>query len=404
MPGHYGRSSSGGSRGSAAPGGTGGGGGGWSPGVGGQQHQPKAKAAPVSTGGGRSAALQTIAASSAKKALPPQLGGSGTAAQAAQFTGTGAGLPPQLGGSGTAAQAAQFTPQKGRRNIGITDTNKFKKWIAKNKYKIEPWEENAGNLFQIVANMPKYWNLPSGITSLIKSGAEIPFAHGFKTKQAMEAAKKFGFDASRFKNIPTTSEIEAAIKTKSLKALKKAEGVFGATGKKMSDALESAVQYAKGAGTRGVGAAGDLGQVLSGKLKAGMGYVDRGLLGNIQARFPAGVVNKALNLGPESAQVAGKPITQSAINKFGARALPGANIALGGASALGHIQKGNYGQAAMAGLSMIPGPVGYAGLAGEMILGAPSMKEQGLGSYTGPMVRRANGGLADLYRYGGFSG
>ena len=37
MPGHYGRSSSGGSRGSAAPGGTGG----WSPGVGGQQ--PKTK-------------------------------------------------------------------------------------------------------------------------------------------------------------------------------------------------------------------------------------------------------------------------------------------------------------------------------------------------------------------------
>ena len=32
------------------------------------------------------------------------------------------------------------------------------------------------------------------------------------------------------------------------------------------------------------------------------------------------------------------------------------------------------------------------------------MEEQGLGSYTGPMIGRANGGLIDLYRYGGFSG
>ena len=118
MPGHYGRSSSSGSRGSAAPGG--GGGGGWSPGVGGKQHQPKAKAAPVSTGG-RSAALQAIAAASAKKALPPQLGGSGTAAQAAKVSGVplgGTGLPPQLGGSSSAAQAAKFIPQKGRTYPG----------------------------------------------------------------------------------------------------------------------------------------------------------------------------------------------------------------------------------------------------------------------------------------------
>ena len=128
-----GSSSSGGSKGSPHSGG----GGGWSPGVGGKQHQPKAKAAPVSTGG-RSAALQAIAASSAKKALPPQLGGSGSAAQAAKVSGVplgGTGLPPQLGGLSSAAQAAKFTPQKGRTHPafahrGIPQTNKFKKWIA----------------------------------------------------------------------------------------------------------------------------------------------------------------------------------------------------------------------------------------------------------------------------------
>ena len=105
MPGHWGRSSSSGSRGSPHSGG--GGGGGWSPGVGGQQHQPKAKAAPVSTGGA---------------GLPPQLGGLSTKKQAQQFTGTGAGLPPQLGGSSSAAQAAKFTGApvipKGRTHPG----------------------------------------------------------------------------------------------------------------------------------------------------------------------------------------------------------------------------------------------------------------------------------------------
>jgi len=97
VPGHYGRSSSSGSRGSAAPGGTGGGGGGWSPGVGGKQHQPKAKskAASVSTGGG----------------WTPGVGRSKTGYLPSHpIHGSGAGLPPQLGGSSSAAQAAKFIP------------------------------------------------------------------------------------------------------------------------------------------------------------------------------------------------------------------------------------------------------------------------------------------------------
>ena len=298
--------------------------------------------------------------------------------------------------------------------------------------------------------MPKYWKLPSGITSLIESGAEIPFAHGFKTKKAMEAAKKFGFDASRFKEIPTTSEIEKAIKTKSLKALKKAEGVFGATGSKMSDALKSAAQYAKGAGARGTGVYGPTSQVLRGMVNPALGYVDRGMLGNVQVRLPSGVVNKAFDLGPPGGQrvlsgtglehltkggrelltktgkvkdlavvdalsksgklqsgvLLPKAITQSATNKVLARALPGANIALGGASALGHLKAGNYGHAAMAGLSMVPGPIGYAGLGGELLLGALQNAKQIPNWQATQTVGRnyARGGLADLYRYGGFIG
>ena len=52
---------------------------------------------------------------------------------------------------------------------------------------------------------------------------------------------------------------------------------------------------------------------------------------------------------------------------------------------------------------MAPGPLGYAGLAGELGLGAlqnvPSMEEQGMGSYTGPMIGRNynRGGIVSLY-------
>ena len=38
-----------------------------------------------------------------------------------------------------------------------------------------------------------------------------------------------------------------------------------------------------------------------------------------------------------------------------------------------NFQEGDYGRAAMAGLSMAPGPVGWAGLAGEALLGAPTI-------------------------------
>ena len=350
----------------------------------------------------------------------------------------------------------QFTPfinPKGRRTItgGITGSNRFQKFISKidpRKWNIDDSDETGGNLLQMIANMPKYWDLPEGLTSLIKAGKDIPFAHGFKTKEALEAAKKFGFETSRFKKIPTLSEIEKAIKTKSLKALGQAEGVFGATGETIQDALAKGAQYAKGAVTRGAGAYGPTSQVLRGMVNPALGYVDRGMLGNVQVRLPSGVVNKAFDLGspggqrvlsgtgldhltaadakasltktggiknlgvvdtvsssgrPQSLVLAPKALRQSATNKLLSRLLPGANVVLGGASAMGHVRAGDYGQAAMAALSMAPGPLGYAGLAGEMGLGAlqnvPSMEEQGMGSYTGPMIGRNynRGGIVSLY-------
>ena len=371
-------------------------------------------------GQGRSGALQQIAKASARTARPPQLGGSGTAAQAAQFTGVPLGRqqgPVTTGGASPFAYTR--TVPKGRRTIGgITGNDMFKKFISRfdprgTRFDPRYWsDEKAGNLSQVLANMPKYWDLPEDLQALIKAGKDIPFAHGFKTKEALEAAKKYGFETSRFKKIPTTSEIEKAIKTRSLKSLKQAEGVFGATGSNMSDALKSAAQYAKGPFTRGAGKLGPTSQVLRDMVNPALGYVDRGLLGNIQTRLPASVVNKALDLGSPSVQhltsgtpfdhlgtrgsltktgaiknlgtfeslsntgklqtnvVVPKALRQSLINKIGGRLLPGANIGLGVASAVGHAKAGDYGQALMAGISAVPGPVGWAGLAGELGLGA----------------------------------
>jgi hypothetical protein len=322
------------------------------------------------------------------------------------------------GGWTPAGGNRQFTPfinPKGRRTItgGITGSNRFQKFISKidpRKLNIDASDsdETGGNLFQTVANMPKYWDLPASLKKAIEAGKNIPFAAGLKTKEATEAIKKFGYEAMRpitaqsFKLAPTMREIEKAILGGGWNAYKNVEGVFGATGATMKDTLAKGAQYAKGAMTRGIGKAGDLAQVLSGYLDPGTyskGYFDRGMLGNVEFRGPAGDINRALNLGPKSAQYAGKPITQALTNRIGSRLLPGANIGLGVASAAKHLQEGNYGQALMAGISAIPGPIGYAGLAGEMGLGAlQNLGGQFVPNYQGQRGRlgQFNGGIVSV--------
>ncbi len=326
------------------------------------------------------------------------------------------------GGWTPAGGNRQFTPfinPKGRRTItgGITGSNRFQKFISGLPKKGKDWfygatedwgDEELGNLFQTVANMPKYWDLPASLKKAIEAGKNIPFAAGLKTKEATEAIKKFGYEAMRpitaqsFKLAPTMREIEKAILGGGWNAYKNVEGVFGATGATMKDALAKGAQYAKSAGTRGIGKAGDLAQVLSGYLDPGTyskGYFDRGMLGNVEFRGPAGDINRALNLGPKSAQYAGKPITQALTNRIGSGLLPGANIGLGVASAAKHLQEGNYGQALMAGISAIPGPIGYAGLAGEMGLGAlQNLGGQFVPNYQGQRGRlgQFNGGIVSV--------
>ena len=449
MPGHWGGRPSRPSRPSGPP--SRGGGGGGPPSQGGGAPNVPSRSTPTPSrpsgppGGGDPQMTYTAPPVTTGGGGPPGGGDPRMTYTAPPVITTGGGGPP---GGGDPRMTYTAPPVI---KTGITGSNRFKQFISKidpRKWNIDDSDETGGNLLQMIANMPKYWDLPEGLTSLIKAGKDIPFAHGFKTKEALEAAKKFGFETSRFKKIPTLSEIEKAIKTKSLKALGQAEGVFGATGETIQDALAKGAQYAKGAVTRGAGAYGPTSQVLRGMVNPALGYVDRGMLGNVQVRLPSGVVNKAFDLGspggqrvlsgtgldhltaadakasltktggiknlgvvdtvsssgrPQSLVLAPKALRQSATNKLLSRLLPGANVVLGGASAMGHVRAGDYGQAAMAALSMAPGPLGYAGLAGEMGLGAlqnvPSMEEQGMGSYTGPMIGRNynRGGIVSLY-------
>ena len=355
MPGHWGRSSSGsrslGPAGGASAGGN----------YGGNRNPQQTygrRSTPVTTGGA---------------GLPPQLGGLSTKKQAQQFTGTGAGLPPQLGGSSSAAQAAKFTKKTTPVTTGggITKSDIFRKFISKydprhTRFDPRYWsDETGGNLLQLVANMPKYWKLPSGLRSLIESGAEIPFAHGTKTLDDYYDLSRTGFQAARTKYIPTAYDWFKGTNPF------KAEGVFGAVGTKAEDALRAAKEYAKGAVLRGSDLGKTTGKVFEGMIDPAKAYINRGLTGVIQARVPSDIANKAFNL-PE--WLSGKPgvkaFTEPGLHKIGSRLLPGANIALGGASALGHFKEGNIGQGLMAGLSMVPGPLGYVGLAGELGLGA----------------------------------
>jgi hypothetical protein len=298
----------------------------------------------------------------------------------------------------------QFTPfinPKGRRTItgGITGSNRFKKFISKidpRKLNIDASDsdETGGNLFQMVANMPKYWDLPASLKKAIEAGKNISFAHGTKTLDDYYDLARTGFQTARTKYIPTAYDW--------LKGTNpfKAEGVFGAVGTKAEDALKAATQYAKGAVLRGGELGRTTGKVFEGMIDPAKAYINRGLTGVIQARVPSDVANRAFNL-PEwmSGKSGVKAFTEPGLHRIGSRLLPGANIGLGVASAAKHLQEGNYGQALMAGISAIPGPIGYAGLAGEMGLGAlQNLGGQFVPNYQGQRGRlgQFNGGIVSV--------
>ena len=227
----------------------------------------------------------------------------------------------------------------------------------------------------------------------LPASEKVWMAHGPKPDDYAKIAKE-GFSgvrpASKITNLISPRAWEQMAQGKNPLA---STGVYTAVGKTKADVLKAAGRFAKGPLTRGVGATGDLSKVFTAQVPRSNFPISSGALRTTQMEVPASFANKYFGIGDKGAKLGATP-AKGMIKSTAGRLLPGVGAALGGASALKHLQAGDYGQAAMAGLSMAPGPLGWLGLGGELGLGALQKWRQ----------NQAQGGLADLYRHGGFSG
>ena len=294
-------------------------------------------------------------------------------------------------------------PIQGRQNVtgGITG-DPIDSYLADTFLTPETTQDKVLSMgAQAVANMPKYMPISSTakgrqVLQMAKAGQKIPVAHGFQTRAGAANVAQKGFQNVRpassqtlgkiSKALPTMSDIERAVRTGSTKALGTTTGAYSAIAPTTKQAVDAASRYAQSGPLRGV--TKGTGPVAKGFIDASKGIIDRGVSGNLQIRAPGGVMSQALNVGQKAAQVPGGILQPSLVNRTLSKILPGAQTVLGTARAIQHAKEGDYGRAAMAGVSAVPGPIGWAGLAGEAIMGAPTLSEQGLGSYEGPMTGR----------------
>ena len=201
--------------------------------------------------------------------------------------------------------------------------------------------ENAPQWLQAVANTPKYWS-----TKNIE--ANLPFQVDVARGQSLEDAaqlRKTGFGDVRTKDINLGTGMN--------------RGVFVGYGDEASDIAD---MYAKGPITRGTKLGEVTGEAFQGKVPKSAMQFSRNVWGHPQAIIPAGWANKAFNLPGGGIMDA---IQKSKLTRFLARAFPGANIGLGGASVASRVAKGQPVRAGMAAASMVPGPIGWAGLGAE---------------------------------------
>lgn len=115
-------------------------------------------------------------------------------------------------------------------------------------------------------------------------------------------------------------------------------------------------------GSRVPGAAGARGAQRGAQAARGGGILSRA----------GGVLNKGKGIvGSLASKIPGRGLlgaaAKSPVGKFAGRLLPGANIAIGGALAASRLAEGDYMGAALAAGSMIPGPIGWGFLAGELL-------------------------------------
>ena len=221
---------------------------------------------------------------------------------------------------------------------------------------LDNWQETAGNLSQVVGSHPKYWSYADELSQM---GDMVPIAHATKTADSAANLIKTGFDPTRKKAIPQLDDLF----TPGLRNT----GVFVGAG---DDASDIAKMYGKGSALRGTKFGATAVKPFTGMAPKDAIQFSRNMYGHLQGKVPAGIANTSFGLGGVQNSGIVRAIPKSALTKFFARFLPGANIALGGASAASRLAKGQPVRAAMAGASMIPGPLGYVGLGAETVADA----------------------------------
>ena len=220
---------------------------------------------------------------------------------------------------------------------------------------LDDWQETAGNLSQVVGNQPKYWSYADELSQM---GDMVPIAHA-PLPQDVSALQKRGFTVDRAKKIPQLDDIARGTRMN--------QGVFVGAGDEASDVAK---MYGKGKLLRGTKFGATAVKPFTGMAPKDAIQFSRNMYGHLQGKVPAGIANTSFGLpGVQNSGIV-RAIPKSALTKFFARFLPGANIALGGASAASRLAKGQPVRAGMAAASMIPGPLGYVGLGAETVADA----------------------------------
>jgi len=232
--------------------------------------------------------------------------------------------------------------------------------------------DSSGDILQAIANTPKYWSTKNLEASLPDM---VDVARGQSLEDAAEL-KKSGFQNIRSKDINLGTGMN--------------RGVFVGYG---DDAKKIGSMYAKNNPYRGTTFGDVTGEVFTGKVPKRSMQFSRNVWGHPQAVIPAGAANKAFNLPGGGIMDA---IKKSRATRFLSRFFPGANVALGAKSARDRYKKGQYLRAGADAVSMVPGPIGWMGIAaagaGDLISNADSGFNTNVNKNVNPRINLSNQG------------
>ena len=294
--------------------------------------------------------------------------------------------PPSRGGGGGPPRVLNRPPTipKGRTHPGgITGSNNWKKFIGPAKdfwQSLDPatFGRQVGSAF---ATQPRYipWGLDT-YTKGSKPGTAKIYAGTSKIPQT------FSQTHGRISNL---DDILKGLTGKM--KLGQSEGVHTSTLKNIAKGYASDPSDPF-RGTRWAKKTGDL---LSGEIPTKFLNQTRNMFGQIQNIIPAELANKAL-LGIKNIDYSKIKNIAKPISKFMGRAMPITGGVVGAADAAYRAGKGDWLWSALSGGSAVPGwgLIPLAAQVGTDWLGITGSKRQ----------NQAQGGIADLYRHGGFSG